>query len=49
MHRTIPVNMTIVCIDIVKTFSFESRESNGRTSFRRAMVASGLDRALSNS
>ena len=34
---------TSVCIDILEKFLTESRKANGQLSFRRDIVASGLD------
>ncbi len=38
-----PVDMTVVCIDILETILIESRKSNGQRPLSSDMVASGLD------
>ncbi len=42
MHSTVPVDMTIVCIDILEKISIGSRESNGQHPFSSDIVAFGL-------
>jgi hypothetical protein len=49
MHSTIPVDMTIVCIDILEKILIESRKSHGQHPLSSDIVASGLGRSSSKS